>query len=118
MSSQQKGDGCIGLTKAGQILDIYVTTLKHTDKTQAKMIIKFIQSLTKQVNYIHDNLPQDGMKTFILKLARDYYKNKLNVELKQHLDNFPYSLMENYIVALTKVNFSPVTKTQLSLQKD
>lgn len=111
-----KGDGNIGLTAAGQRLDYYLTVHKPAYRTQLQ---RFIRNLTCRIRTIHalintDNQPRQDTQ-FVLKTLREHYLNQAKDRFQPQMETYPFSLLRNYITTITKVNFKPSTKTQISI---
>ncbi len=104
--------GIIGLTAAGQQLDIYLT--KHTPSYSRKLY-KFIVKFTKIVKNYRSSLSNREDMQYILILIRNDYLNRLNTLFKNSIEEYPYSLAYNYIYTITKPDFIPTTKTQQSI---
>jgi hypothetical protein len=107
--------GVIGLTTAGQHLDMYLT--KYKPSYTAKLY-KFITKFSIRVNKYHTILSNCGTyddKAYIFSIIRKEYTERLNIEFKNEMDKYPYSLARNYINTLTKAGFVPSTKTQEAL---
>jgi len=106
--------GLIGLTRSGQALDSYMDKVKM-DKKLRKKIVKFITNKSRVLRQIHDNDElDDGDKQTLLHDLRQSYKTELEQRFSD-IDEYPKSLMRNYVVTLTKLDFTPSTKTQQNL---
>jgi hypothetical protein len=128
--SVTKGKGTIGLIAEGQALDAYLTTIE--DKKLAKSITKFMHTFSKVARKVHQNIPV-GQKDVILTALREYYQVEFKVEFGFRLaktsqgtssadteisrDNEKkiFTLGMGYIKRLTSPQFTPTTKTQLSI---
>jgi len=100
--------GTIGLTPAGIALNNSILDL---DRDKQIAIYTFIGKFTKTCRNIHKSNLSIQTKREILQLYRTKHLN----EMKQFNFLPVESLMINYIKTLTKINFIPNTKTQLSL---
>ena len=106
--------GLIGLTRSGQALDSYMDKVNMDDKLKKK-IVKFITNKSRILRQIHDNSEMnDSDKQTLLHDLRLSYKKELEDRFRD-IDEYPLSLMRNYIVTLTKLDFTPSTKTQQNL---
>ncbi len=115
LESERIGPGTIGLTNAGKILDWHIA--KNYDKKTAKKIISFINKFTLSARIIHENINGES-KQEILLIIRKHYNEKMTEKFKKIVDPFCFSLMQNYVATITKGNFSPTTKTQVSLARN
>jgi hypothetical protein len=111
--------GNIGLTGAGQYLDRILTETNPSYKASLNI---FITDFTKRLKRLRRMLDQnDNMsdKQLILTLLRNEYMMRLDKGFKENItDKFIYSLIQNYIHTLTKINFIPTTKTQIVLNSE
>jgi hypothetical protein len=107
--------GEIGLTKAGQYLDKILTENNPPYKGR---LTKFINNFTCRLKRVRPVIIQcDNMddKSLILNLLRETYMKRFDNEFKQIVDELTYILTRKYIHALTRINFTPTTKTQTDL---
>ncbi len=107
--------GEIGLTTAGQVLDKILT---ETNPPYKVNLVKFIHNFTCRLKRIRPVIIQcNNMddKCLVLNLLKHKYMMEFDKDFKGVVDEITYNLTHNYIHALTRVNFTPTTKTQLDL---
>ncbi len=106
--------GTIGLTPAGQALDVYLT---HTNTTYKNELYKFIKNFTTRMHHVRKLLlaSTQSDKEYLLSVIRKDYLEQLIVRFKNDMEHYPYTLAHNYITTLTKPTFIPTTKTQQSI---
>jgi hypothetical protein len=107
--------GAIGLTPAGVKLDCY---LYEKDPTYKGKIYKFITKFTDRIHILRTAVAsmENKDQEYFLKLCRDDYHRKLEEKLYD-IDEYPRSLIRNYIHTLAKVDFKSSTRTQIQLQE-
>jgi hypothetical protein len=109
--------GAIGLTSAGKLLDKHLTLHQYT---YTPYIHKFINKFTSKARSVHATLltcHDITVKEFVLNILEKHYIDSIESNLKNRIDTYSYTLMKNYVHALTRVGFTPTTKTQQSLMR-
>jgi hypothetical protein len=107
--------GTIGLTNAGVYLDSILTKYNPPYKTK---LINFIHTFNNRLTRIRpvikicDNMDDICL---ILNLLKNKYILEFDKDFKEIVDELTYRLVRKYIHALTRINFTPTTKTQLDL---
>lgn len=104
--------GTIGLTQAGQFID---KTLAHDNPVYRKKLTKFILKFTIKCNNLRKKLNNYSDMEFVFNLMKQHYFQRLETEFKPILTANLYTHTQSYIHALTRIDFMPSTKTQLSL---
>ncbi len=110
--------GVIGLTRAGQYLDLL---LFENNPIYKSNIITFINRFTTVCNRIQCQLKQFDNKDDVMRILsyiRHDYNMRLRREFEGKIEDKYYSLLRNYINTLTKYDFSPMTKTQIALRNE
>lgn len=98
--------GTIGLTKSGQLLDKYLLT------NPIRGMYGFIHTLTCKMASIRKSENKNNT-VFVLSLLKDHYLKKLD---SMNIDYEPYLLIHKYICEVSKSDFIPTTKTQVSIR--
>ena len=106
--------GAIGLTQAGQAIDVILT--KDNPPYKARLN-RFITKLTLKCKKIHNSIANFSDKQFLLELVKAHYYARLDKKFKDIISPTLYTNTQSYINALTRINFVPNTKTQKSLQR-
>jgi len=77
---------------------------KVKNKNRREYLSKFIMKFNAIVKEVHELECSDNLKSFLIKVTRDYYKKKLNdiknrfsdesIDLLTHLDNFIFTKLK------------------------
>jgi hypothetical protein len=111
--------GHIGLTRAGQCLDRILTETNPSYKASLNIFITDFTKRLKRIRHMLDQNDNISDKHLILTLLRNEFMMRLDKSFKEIIaDKFIYSLIQTYIHTLTKMNFTPTTKTQIALNSE
>jgi hypothetical protein len=107
--------GAIGLTPAGMKLDCF---LYEMDPAYKGKVYRFITKFTDRIHILRTAVASMEYKDqeYFLKLCRNDYHRKAEEKLCD-IDEYPRSLIRNYIHTLSKVDFKPSTRTQIQLRE-
>jgi hypothetical protein len=112
IKEEKRMSGTIGLTQAGQFID---KTLAQENPVYRKKLTKFILKFTIKCNNLRKTLQNYSDTEFVLNLMKLHYFMRLEKEFKPILTPNLYTHTQSYIHALTRIDFMPSTRTQLSL---
>lgn len=107
--------GAIGLTQAGQYLDLL---LEEDNPPYKYKILGFITKLTSRCHRFRRQLKLFEYRSdaeMVFTYLRKEYLGMLKKNYRD-IDEQYYSLMRNYIITLTQLDFQPTSKTQIALK--